>query len=214
MQTRSWLAKWFTRLYARTINFGGVTKEETYQSHGEQHRVFWIDAEKWPMSGQYTPFRTILLNEEKLNRVSDEVVDYVFLHEVGHSKPPSLVHFSSFAIRVPLMGIALLGLPVLALRWLVFALSGSVGQFFQLTLAFVLVSLIILGPLILVSWLDEGHAEVFAVSKIGEEAYYRCHKEIRENSDSGRIARVLHRLFYPSPGIVIRVRNRLDSLAE
>jgi hypothetical protein len=142
------------------------------------------------------------------------VVDYVFLHEVGHSKPSSLVHLGSFAIRVLLMGIALLGLPMVALQWLMLALSSSVAQPFQLALAFALVSLAILAPLILISWLDEGYAEVFVVSKIGEQTYYRCHKEIRENSDSGRIARVLHRLFYPPPGIVIRVRARLKSTTQ
>jgi Zn-dependent protease with chaperone function len=215
MQVHNWLAKWLTRLYARTITFSGVTEEETYQSHGEEHRVFWIDAEKWPMGGQYTPFETILLNKSTLNDVSEEVADYVFLHEVGHSKPPTIVNLGSFVVRLPLMMLAIFGLPTLILRWLIFAFSSPpTNRLIGFSLAFLFVALLILVPLILISWLDEGHAELFAVSKIGEKTYRRCLEEIRENSDGGRIRQVFRRIFYPYPSIVIRVANRLDSTSS
>ena len=215
MQVRKWLVKWLTRLYSRIITLNGVNEEEAYQSHGEEHRVFWVDAEKWPMGGQYTPFGTILLNESALNDVSEEVVDYVFLHEVGHGKPPTILNLGSFVVRLPLIVLAIIGLPTLILRWLIFVFSSpAASQLIEFSLAFLFVALLILVPLVLISWIDEGHAELFAVSKIGEKTYQRCLEEIRENSDSGRIRQVLHRIFYPYPSIVIWVANRFDRISS
>lgn len=211
MQVRDCLSRRLTRLYARTITLSGVVKEEIYQSHGEERRVFWIDAEKWPMGGQYTPFGTILLNESRLSDFSEEVVDYVFLHEVGHGKPPTIVNIGSFAIRVPLMMIAVVGLPTLFLRWLVLLVFNlSMNRLIGFSMVFLSSVLLILGPLILISWIDEGYAELFALSKIGKDAYRRCSREIRDKSEAGPIAKVFRRILYPYPGIVSRVADRVN----
>jgi hypothetical protein len=207
MQVRDWTAKWLTRGYVRTLDFSGVSQEERYQAHGEEQKVFWVEADDWPMAGQCTPFGTIVLNESKLGDAPEEVVDYVFLHEVGHSELSSILSLGSFVTRTPLMFLALLGIPLLVVRWLVFAASGP--HFTQLatySVASLMVALLILIPLIVISWLDEGYAELFVVSKIEGKAYRRCLEKKSEHSDGSIIGRVLSFL-YPPPSLVIWVAN-------
>lgn len=210
MKVLDWIATWLTRFYARTITSTGVALEETYVSHNEENRVFWVNAENWPMGGQYTIFGTILLNESKLNERSGEVVDYVFLHEVGHSKPPYLLNIASFAIRVPLAMLALIGVPLILLEWLIFVISiPTIDALIEVSLIYLLAILLILVPLIIVSWLDEGYAELFALSKLGESSYQECINQVRDESDNGRFKRIFRRLFYPKPSIVIRTADLL-----
>lgn len=211
MQYRNWAAKWLTRGYARTLDFGGVSREDLYQTHGEERKVFWVDADDWPIGGQCTPFGTILLNESKLKDAPDEVVDYVFLHEVGHSKLPSILSLGGLVVRIPLMFFAILGIPFLVVRWLVFVNSGpDLTQLTMFSLASLLVALLILLPLIVISWLDEGYAELFVVSKIGETAYRRSLEKKNEHSEGSIIGRVLS-ILYPPPSLVVWTANRRDS---
>lgn len=207
MQVRNWIAKWLTRGYVRTLDFSGVSREELYQAHGEERKVFWVNADNWPMGGQYTPFGTIILNESKLEDTPNELVDYVFLHEVGHSEFPTILSLGSLIARIPLMFFAVFGIPLLIVRWLVFAISGpSLSQLAAFSVASLLVALLILLPLVVISWLDEGYAELFVVSRIGKEAYQHCLEMKKEHSDRSIIGLVLRPL-YPPPRLVLRIAN-------
>ena len=211
MSLLSWVAKWLTRGYARTMDLSGVSREEVYRAEEEERKVFWVDTDDLSMAGQCTPFGTILLNEDRLGDVPDEVVDYVFLHEVGHTKPPAFLVFGSYVIRLPLMLFAIFGIPVLFFRGVAFALSvPPLNQFITLSVAFALVVLLILAPVVIVSWLDEGYAELFALSKLGEETYLRRHNQMEEHSERGVFSRVLRGFLYPRPAQVIRFSNWLD----
>ena len=207
MQVRNWVAKWLTRAYARTLDFSGISREELYQAHGNEHKVFWVEADDWPLGGQCTPMGTILLNKSKLEDAPEELVDYVFLHEVGHSKVPSILGIGSLMVRLPLMFLAILGIPVLVVQWLIFAVSVSnVSQLATFSVETLLIVLLILVPLIVVSWLDEGYAELFVVSTIGEAAYRNVLEKKDEHSDSSIVGRVLS-ILYPPPSLVIRISN-------
>jgi hypothetical protein len=208
MQIRNWLSKWLTRVYARTIDLSGVAKEETYRAHGEERRVFWVDADGWPVAGQLTLFGTVLLNESRLDDVPKEVVDYTFLHEIGHSKLPTILSIGSVLARIPLSFVAIFGIPALIVQWLVFLFSGpTIGQFTTLSVAYLLVALLILVPLVAIWRLDEGYAEFYVVSKVGEETYLRYFEKMEANSDRGVFARIFRKIFYPSPKHVLWVAN-------
>lgn len=202
-------AKWLTYIYAWTIDFNGVSREEIYRTHGEEKRVFWVNSDKWPMAGQCTPFGTILLNMSKLDGASDQMVDYIFLHEVGHTKPPTLLTLGSLLIRIPLMFLVILGIPLLFVRWLIFVFSSpTIGQITTFSFGFILAALIILGPLMAISWLDEGHAELFAVSHIGEDVYQRCLQEMQEKSNHGVLMGLFRRVIYPDPRLIVWLAKR------
>lgn len=203
------IATWLTRAYVRTIDRSGVSQEEVYRVQSEEKKVFWVNTDDWPMIGQCTPFGTILLNEHKLTDVPEEMVDYVFLHEIGHSKAPTLLSLGSIIIRAPLFFLALLGIPTLLIRWLIYAASGpTLGQLATLSAAFAIVALALLVPLVAIWWLDEGYAELFVVSKIGEDEYLRRHEQMDEHADRGVFARAFRWLFYPRPSLIVRIANR------
>lgn len=209
MQVGQWVAEWLTRGYARIIDLSGVSREEDYEAFGEQERVFWIDASSWPVSGQYTLFGTILLNQSKLEKAPEDVKDYIFLHEVGHSKLPTLLSLVSVLVRIPLVFFAILGIPVLVIQWIIYAFSGPpIGQLMTFSAAYLLVALLVVVPLVVVWQLDEAYAELYVVSKIGKEAYQRCSDKMEEYSDRGLFARLLRKLFYPSPDLVLWLANR------
>jgi len=209
MQVRNWLARWLTRGYVRTLDFGGVSREETYRASGEERQVFWVDAEKWPAAGQCTLFGTIVLNEDRLGDVPDKVVDYVFLHEVGHTKPPTILNLLSILVRIPLGFLAIFGVPVLIGRWLGFVLSApDLDQFTMFSVATVIGILLILVPLVVIWWLDEGYADLFVVSKIGTHAYRHRYDKMNDHADRGLIGRFIRWLLYPDSDHVVWVANR------
>lgn len=211
MSFLDWLATWLTRGYARTVDLSGVSDEEIYRAQGEERKVFWVNTDNWPMAGQCTPFGTILLNEDRLTEVPDDVVDYVFLHEIGHSEAPTLLSLGGLVIRPPLFFLALLGIPMLAIYWLAFAASGpTLEQLLTFSAAYALVALFLIVPLVVIWRLDEGYAELFVVSKIGADEYLRRHEQMNEHSDRGLFGRVFRWLFYPRPNHVVRVANRLE----
>lgn len=208
MQIRDWTAKWLTRGYVRTLVFSGVSREELYEAYGEEKKVFWVEADQWPLAGQCTPFGTILLNDSKLQDLPKEVVDYIFLHEVGHSKLSRILSLGSVVIRIPLMFIAILGIPFFISRWLAFLVSRpQISQLATYSIAVLIVDSLILLPLIVISWLDEGYAELFAISKMGQTAYRRSLEMKREHSNRGVITRVLS-ILYPPSSLIIWVANR------
>jgi len=211
MQVRNQLVKCLTRAYARTIDFNGVNREEAYQAHGEERTVFWIDADDWSAAGQCTPFGTILLNEDRLSEVPESVQDYVFLHEVGHTKPPALLNLMSIVLRIPLVLLAIFGTPVLIGRWVGVVLSTpSFGHFMAFTVATVIAILLITIPVIAIWWLDEGYAELFAVSKLGTSTYQRRHEEMSKHADRTITNRLTRWLLYPNPKYVIWIAERLE----
>ncbi len=211
MRVHDRLSRWLTRGYARALDFSGVSREETYQSHNEEQKVFWIDAEDWSAAGQCTPFGTILLNEDRLSNVPDSVKDYVFLHEVGHTKTPTILSVASIILRIPLTFLAIIGVPVLIGRWLGFALSvPELGQLTTFTVTTLISVLLLTIPIVLIWWLDEGYAELFAVSKLGVATYQRRHAQMTKHTDRGVIGRTVRWLLYPNPNFVVWIAKRLD----
>jgi hypothetical protein len=194
-------------IYARWV-LGGSVRSEIYEYGGLQRRVIWVDSEQWLMAGQNL-FGMIFLNESKLRDCSDDLKDYIFLHEVGHSQFNALFSIIIFVLRLVLMGIALLAIPALA--------AGLLGVLFQVSsladaavifVTFAFVMLFILFPFVTVSWFDEGCAELFAVAHLGTLQYLDCCNEIRRESDSGRFKRALFRLIYPPPKLIAWWVNR------
>lgn len=210
----AWLADRLTRGYARLLDGDGVVGETVYRTHGETHRVYWIDAERWPIGGQYTPFGTVVLNEHRLGHLSEEAVDYVFLHEVGHGRRSNVATVSVYAVRSVVTLAAVLGLPWVVSRWVRSVVADSPPTGSDPSWRSV-GSLGLIAAVVLVSWLDEGAAEMFAVSKLGAKSYRRRRDEFLDGAEGGLVLRSIRRLIYPHPRLVIAAdeylgRNRME----
>lgn len=194
-------------IYARWV-LGGSVRTEAYECGGVQRRVIWVDSDRWLMAGQNL-FGTIFLNESKLRDCSDDVNDYIFLHEVGHSQFHAIFSVFVFVLRFALMGIALLSLPALVGALLVLLIQASdLAAAAVILVAIAFLMLLVLIPLVAVSWFDEGRAELFAVSKLGTQQYRECCNEIRRQSNRGRLKRAVFRVIYPPPKLIVWWANR------
>jgi hypothetical protein len=151
-----------------------------------------------------------VLNEHRLDDAPDEVVDYIFLHEVGHTKPPAILSLMSILVRIPLGFLALFGVPALIGRWIGFALSApDLDQFTLFSVATaIIIILLILVPMIAIWWLDEGYADLFVVSKIGAQDYRRRYEKMNDHADRGLVGRFVRWFLYPNPDHVVWVANR------
>lgn len=215
MQRRHWLVDRLTHAYARLLDSDGVIDVTEHRSDGEAHRVYWVAARRWPAAGQFTPVGTIILNEDRLADLPDGTVDYVFLHEVGHARLPGIVTLVLYAVRL-LLTVAV----VLGLFWLILGVTMvespgiAIGGSVELSPWPWIVTFLSLVGLVGVSWIHEGHADLFVVSKIGGGSYLRWHDEVAQNSGAGGLYRVFRRFFYPSPRLVIWVADLLEKHPE
>ncbi|MGM0398734.1 MAG: hypothetical protein ACQEQY_07035 [Halobacteriota archaeon] len=206
-----WLADRLTRGYARLLDENGVVDETVYRTHGEAHRVYWIDADRWPMGGQYTPFGTIVLNADRLDGLATETVDYVFLHEIGHGQRSPIGTVFAYVIRTVVTLAAVLGLPVLGRRWgRSVGRESSIAEAIRSSSRLTVEGLGLVAGVGIVSWLDEGSAEVFAVSKLGVQSYRRRRREFIDGAEVGFAFRSLRRLVYPPPRLVIAAAEYLN----
>ncbi|UWG48345.1 Zn-dependent protease with chaperone function [Halanaeroarchaeum sp. HSR-CO] len=206
-----WLADRLTRWYARLLDENGVVDETVYRTHGEEHRVYWVDADRWPMGGQYTPFGTVVLNADRLDDLSTEAVDYVFLHEIGHGQRSAISTVFVYAVRTVVTLAAVLGLPLLGRRWVrSVGRASSSAEAIRSSSRLSIRGLGLVAGVGFVSWLDEGAAEVFALSKLGVTSYRRRRREFIDGADVGVAFRSLRRLVYPPPRLVVAVAEYLN----
>lgn len=196
-----------TRGYA-WFGLGGVCDSEQYCSRGIKATVYWVDTDDW-IAGQYTPWGSILLNKHELRDRSEALTEYTFLHEVGHGQMPLFAKVLLTPLRFVLL-VALIALPFAAPVY--FARVGATASLLTATGVYVLLCILIVGLYVIVSWIDEGHAEIFVLSKIGPSNYRNCHQEARQTSDSGLLKTIWHRLTYPRPELILWVYNRLGRL--
>lgn len=194
------------KAYARLLQYGKILDSEQYQAYGVKERVYWVNSDVW-WAGKYTLIREILLNRNELSGRSQDLQDYTFLHEVGHSRMGSISTVVLFVLRF-VSTLFLLGLPFTALVYLMQILQSPVNSIPKIAVAYLILIAVIVGFYSLIAWIDEGYAELFVLSKIGPEKFRECNQEVRENRNSGVIKSVWHRLTYPRPGLVLWVYRR------
>lgn len=194
------------KIYARVI-WGDWGEVRTYTTHGISHRVIWIRTSKW-MAGQ-NMFGGIFLNAKRLEELSENVSNYVFLHEYGHSQPPFILQLLSVVAQVLLIPLALVGTIVFPIMWFVGAIQlGISSSLIPYTLSQIMAFAMLLLPLMLVRWLDEGHAEVFAASKTGVAAYQAAKREMRENLNPNLLRLVVYYAMYPPIRLVSKFASK------
>lgn len=72
-----------THQYAKI--WGEVTETSEYTAGGVSRTVYWFRNDNRRMV-DYSPLETLLMNAQAKDEFSKDVVDYVFLHEVGHEQ--------------------------------------------------------------------------------------------------------------------------------
>lgn len=207
-----WLIDKLTRLYL-WLTHGKVREKEDYTAEGIARTVYWYKDENSSRAGHCTPFNTITMNKGVLEKYSENFIDYVFLHETGHS---SLDPFLKLVIT-PLLILSIITAFLSLLHpflWstLIYSITGSVTY---TLLNFFISSIVIVFPAVLfftiMSFIDEGYAEYFALSRIGKENYTACHLERKQKSEAGKLRNLISRFQYPPAWLVLKFYNWRNS---
>lgn len=162
------------------------------------------------MLGHCTPFNTILMNRKALQELSEDVSNYVFLHELGHTQPHFLLRVFFYILMVPI-GLFALFSPFVAIGQTVGTLIRTGSLYLtavNLVAGFIVILLVVL-PFTVLSWIDEGYAELFYLNRVGEQEYLRVSQEISETADRSRLRSIFHKLRYPPPSLVIWISKKI-----
>lgn len=196
-----------TRIYARSL--GGMIGHEWFEIDGVEGRVCYVDSDRWHAAGQGLPTLSIILNEAKLKDKPNRVREYVFLHESGHKRwpfPVQLLFFlAQFLLALAIISVTM-ALPQLIVNlWWGATPNSLVVSFLGTILG---VALMVAIPLS-VTWIDEGSAELFTISKLGIENYREVREEFAGNHERGIAARVWGRVAYPPESLLLWIAERL-----
>jgi len=204
----STLKTWLTRIYSR-LGFGKIEDIESHSAHGLTATVYWFESDSKNL-GHCTPFNTILMNKKLLRELSEDVSNYVFLHELGHTQPHFLLRIFFYVLMVPI-GLFALVSPFVAIGQTVGTLirTGSLYPTAINLVAGITVFLIAVIPFAVLSWIDEGYAELFYLNRAGEQEYIRVSEEISETADKSRIRSIFHKLRYLPPRLVIWISKKI-----
>ena len=177
----------------------------TYEEYSKQIFIFEADPEKYKKIGQATPFGTIIMPEFTSTKYTKNVVDYVFLHELGHTRVNIIlrtlfyvVFVGSFTVSVISMcyfieSLILLHIPE---RNIFFLCSFTI--FFILTM--------------LSSWIYELVADLFAYNVLGKKLYVDMKIELDEKKGQVRLRDIIrHAFLYPPKPIFWYFVHKIDN---
>ncbi len=189
---------------------GGIVDRKDVCVEDISAPVYYVEDESWESAGQALPFNHIILNRARLADEPDFVHDYVFLHESGHKRWPwplqIFLLFGQFAY------VLILIILTIASPWIVIdVLSATTSGDFLLSLAGAVIAYIILViPFLTVTWFDEAHAEVYAISRIGRSTYLEI-QEIRESKSRSLSSKIRLRLMYPPTSLILAISRHRGS---
>ena len=187
---------------------GGVTDTSEYTAGGVSRTVYWFRNDSKRM-GDYSPLGTLLMNEQAKDDFSKNVVDYVFLHEVGHDQMGSIGRTLFWAIYLTsglLLIAGIIALPSTLLKAVESAPSTVMLPVYIAVAVGISIGAVI--PFTLVCWVDETLAELFAISKIGISQYRSVLKEVKEESEAGLLRKIRIRIQYPPEALIFWVARK------
>lgn len=195
-----------THYYAKIR--GGVTDRSEYTAGGITRTVYWFRNDSKRM-GDYTPLGTLLMNEQAKDDFSKDVVDYVFLHEVGHDQMGSIGRILFWAIYLS-SGLLLIAGVIASPSILMEAVESApstvmIPVYIAVALGISLGAVI---PFTLVCWIDETLAELFAISQIGISQYRSVLEEIKEESEAGLLRKIRIRIQYPPEALLFWIARK------
>ena len=179
-----------------------IGRKSEIKAAGVSEQVYWIPANMMRSLGRATVFGTIRLNENLTERFLQDVVEYVFLHERGHSNR-SFARLVWFIIGTTL---TLLSAMLSGVFLVIFSLF-AVGN---ITLQVVGLLGLSVCLLIIFSWLhcrikfnEELRAEKYALNHLGEDEFRQRSETAEEIVNRSWWNQLRRRLLYPSVETVI-----------
>lgn len=194
-----------TKLYGRLR--GGITDIEEYRVGDHTQKVYWFDDGSLRL-GDYSPVGTVLVNEAARDDFSDSVTDFVVLHESGHDQFGFIGRTIFWALYLT-FGLVLIAGILASPMYIAEVLSVTWNPFYVLS-AIAVYAVIAVVPFMTVCWVDEGHAELFAISELGVDRYEAVREEMREDFEPSILHRLRTRIQYPPQWLIIKIARWRD----
>jgi len=181
---------------------GGVIEQKTVDVAGISRPVCYVHDDDWLSAGQAFVFTHILINRAQLEDKSELAHDYIFLHEAGHKRWPWIGQL--FFTLGQLTYVALLLILLAAFPPFLFKAvqQPTIQQTALYILSLPLIYGLVISIPLTITWVDEGAAEIFALSQLGRERYLDVLEE-KSKTDSGIAAKIHKRVMYPADRLVV-----------
>jgi hypothetical protein len=179
-----------------------IGRKSEFKAAGLSEQVYWIPANMMRSLGRATVFDNIRLNENLTERFPQDVVEYIFLHERGHTNRnfARLVWFilgtTLTLLTAMLSGAFVIVFTLFAVRNLTLQVVGLLGLSVCL--------------LIIFSWWhcrikfkEELRAEKYALNHLGENEFRRRSETLEGMVNRSWWNQLRRRLLYPSVDKVI-----------
>lgn len=180
-----------------------------YEAAGESAQVYKIPDNWMVAQAKTTLSNRIWLNENLLHDFSDEAVEYVFLHELGHANR-NVGERLEFTLTATGSLVVSLILFFLTAKMASRAIEG-------LILERIVVILITSAMAIGIAWVhfrirrnEELRADLYALNKLGQEEFLKRRRKLEQAVDRGVNARVQRRLVYPDEDAILAAYKEIS----
>lgn len=179
-----------------------IGRKSEIEAEGVSEQVYWIPADIMRVPAKATVFNTIRLNENLTERFPKDVVEYIFLHERGHTDR-SLMDLSWFLLGTTSTFVAA-GLSVIfVIVFGLFAATNPIPQVVGLLFLSLCLLTAFSWSFCRVRFKEELRAEQYALNQLGKDEFRRRSEMYEEIVDRSWYGRLKRRLFYPSVDTVI-----------
>jgi len=178
-----------------------VESVDSFNGYSDEDEVYWFHSDSAAF-GQATPVGTIVLNKQRMERLSDKAAELVYRHEQGHLN------------RLPVFRGLFWGM----------VLNGAIGIYYFLqSLGYSLlipfgvpvkpvamlagVSLILILLMAVAARLEELAADLHAFQSLGEEEFLEAYAEITDQGSDSIHVQIVNRIQYTDPVNVVKVNR-------
>lgn len=198
--TERWKER-LTKYFIEFIKRGEYEGKESFEAAGESVEVHSFKS-NGSLFGQCTPFGTIILNESRVENLSQTARELVISHEVSHRDRNAIwkgtflgstVWFAVGFLVLILCVILLLGGASLT------GLTGPIGA-----------ALLLMASFVVIVRAEETIADLQALRSVGKEQFVSGYKEIGEASSGTRRDLVMRKLLYTHPKHTVALHRFLE----
>jgi len=199
LRVRGWLLHALTLIFLWGIKRQRLHSVEEVEIFGEPERVWKIHSKK-PLFAQVTPVGTIIWNEARMSKLSEEAKSLVLSHERSHQERNAVfkgLFWGMLIVSCIAIGhLISIGL-VLIMGYTVTGLENVLPIYSGIILIFGIL------------WrLEEFFADQHAIESVGESAFKSAKAEIGEYSADSIFANIFRKLIYTDTSTTVKIYRK------
>jgi len=179
-----------------------IGRKSEIEAAGVSDQVYWVPDDIMRAPAKATVFNTIRLNENLTERFQQDMIEYIFLHERGHTAR-SRMNLVWLLLRTTSAFVAAGVSAVFVVVFGLFAATDPIPQVVGLLLFSVCLFAVFSWLFCRIKFNEELRAEQYVLDHLGENEFRRRSETLEDIVDRSWYDRLQRRLFYPSVDTVI-----------